>query len=281
MILVFGQSGQVARELARRVPDARFIGRTEADLSRPQELKAIIDLAEPSAVINAAAYTAVDRAEEERDLAMTVNGEAPSEMAAACAARGIPFVHMSTDYVFPGEGSAPMAPDAPTGPINAYGQSKLAGELGIRAVGGPHAILRTSWVVSAHGANFVKSMLRLSETRDKLTIVADQIGGPTPAGPLAAACIAAVEALKTDASVSGTYHFAGAPDVSWADFAREIFRQAGRDVVVEDIPTTAFPTPARRPHNSRLDCSTLDRLGISRPDWKAELTEILKELETA
>ncbi|WP_425053924.1 dTDP-4-dehydrorhamnose reductase [Psychromarinibacter sp. S121] len=281
MILVFGQSGQVARELARRASDARFVGRSEADLSRPQDLKAIIDLAEPSAVINAAAYTAVDKAEEERDLAMTINGEAPTEMAAACAARGIPFVHMSTDYVFPGDGDAPTPPDAATGPINAYGQSKLAGELGIRAVNGPHVILRTSWVVSSHGANFVKSMLRLSETRDKLTIVADQIGGPTPAGPLAAACLAAVDALKADPSVSGTYHFAGAPDVSWADFAREIFRQAGRDVVVEDIPTSAYPTPAKRPHNSRLDCSSLSRLGVERPDWKAELTDILKELENA
>lgn len=278
-ILVFGETGQVARELARRAPDAEHLGRGRADLAMPQVCAAAILERKPSAVINAAAWTAVDKAETERDAAMVVNALAPGAMAGACAALGIPFVHISTDYVFDGSGERPRTPDDPTGPLGAYGQTKLAGEEAVAKAGGTWAILRTSWVFSAHGANFVKTMLRLSETRDALTVVADQIGGPTPAGDIAAACLAIVETLKTDPAVRGIYHFSGAPDVSWADFAREIFRQAGRNVTVTDIPTEAYPTPAPRPGNSRLDCAaTKTVFGIDRPDWRKGLAEVLDEL---
>ncbi|SLN69173.1 dTDP-4-dehydrorhamnose reductase [Roseisalinus antarcticus] len=277
-LLVFGKTGQVATELARRAPEATFLGRDAADLSDPAACAAAIRARAPEAVINAAAYTAVDRAEDEEDLATTINGAAPGAMAAACAALGIPFVHISTDYVFDGAGTAAFAPDAPVAPLGTYGRSKLAGEEAVRAAGGAHVILRTSWVVSAHGGNFVKTMLRLSETRDRLTIVADQIGGPTAAGPIAQACLTAAGRLTTDPNLAGTYHFSGAPDTSWADFAREIFRQSGRTVEVVDIPASEFPTPAKRPANSRMDCTTLTRLGIDRPDWRMDLTEILTEL---
>jgi dTDP-4-dehydrorhamnose reductase len=231
------------------------------------------------AILNAAAYTAVDRAEEEPDLAHAVNARAVGEMAGWAAARGIPLVHISTDYVFDGSGTHPRAPDAPTAPLGVYGDSKRAGEEALRAAGGTHAILRTSWVFSAHGGNFLKTMLRLSETRDRLTIVADQVGGPTPAGAIAQACLTIAAALVTDPGRSGTYHFSGAPEVSWAGFAREIFAAAGRDVTVEDIPTTDYPTPAARPLNSRLDCSSLsETFGIDRPDWRAATHEIVGAL---
>ncbi|WP_288925609.1 dTDP-4-dehydrorhamnose reductase [uncultured Maritimibacter sp.] len=280
--LVFGTTGQVARELASTTPKGvtlEALGRDRADLSRPTTCAEAIRHAAPDVVINAAAFTAVDRAEEDEALATVVNGEAPGEMARACAALGIPFLHVSTDYVFSGEGDAPWAVDAPTRPLNAYGRSKLAGETAIRAAGGPHAILRTSWVVSGHGGNFVKTMLRLSETRDRLTIVADQIGGPTPASDIAAALWSMAVALVADPSKGGTYHYSGAPDVSWADFAREIFRQSGRTTVVEDIATKDYPTPAKRPTNSRLDCSATEAaFGVVRPDWRVGLTDILNSL---
>lgn len=277
-ILIFGKTGQVAMELARRVPEATFLGRDAADLSDPAACAAAILEAKPSAVINAAAYTAVDRAEEEEALATTINGTAPGAMAAACTELGIPFVQISTDYVFDGAGTEPIMPDHPTAPLGAYGRSKLVGEVAVAAAGGAYVVLRTSWVFSAHGGNFVKTMLRLSEAVDKLTVVADQIGGPTAAGPIADACLMAVRALKADASVSGIYHFSGAPEVSWADFAREIFAQADRVIEVIDIPSTEYLTPAKRPKNSRMKCNGLARLGISRPTWKDDLTPLLKEL---
>lgn len=285
MILVFGQTGQVARELARLAPDAEFAGRDQFDLSQPGRDGAILHdwimARAPNAVINAAAYTAVDRAEEEEDLATTVNGTAPGAMAQACTALGIPFVHISTDYVFAGDGDTPWKPGDPVAPPNAYGRSKLVGEDAVRAAGGTHAILRTSWVVSAHGKNFVKTMLRLGAERDRLTIVADQVGGPTAAGDIAEACLAIVAQLAADSSRSGTYHFSGRPDVSWADFAREIFQQSSLSCKVKDIPTSDFPTPAKRPANSRLDCSaTKATFGIARPDWRDSLSHILKEIET-
>ena len=173
----------------------------------------------------------------------------------------------------------PFAPDHPTGPLGVYGSSKLNGEIGVRAAGGAHAILRTSWVVSAHGSNFIKTMLRLGRERDRLTIVADQIGGPTPAAALADACIAAAKGLLADPGKTGSYHFTGAPDVSWADFAREIFRQAAIDCQVVDIPTSDYPTPAQRPLNSRLDCRSFETsFGMARPDWRTGLTDILQDL---
>jgi len=279
VILVFGKTGQVATEL-QRLGDMVALGRDQADLSDPAACADAIRTQAPRAVINAAAYTAVDRAEEEEALATLINGDAPTAMAQACAELDIPLIHISTDYVFAGTGDAPWQPDDPTAPQNAYGRSKLAGEIGIRNSGAVHAILRTSWVVSAHGANFVKTMLRLSDMRDALNIVADQIGAPTPARDIAAACLQIVEQLIADPSKSGTYHYSGAPDVSWADFARASFELAGRAVTVTPIPTTDYPTPAKRPLNSRMECGATERaFGIPRPDWREGLNMILQELE--
>ncbi|MEX5728049.1 dTDP-4-dehydrorhamnose reductase [Rhodovulum iodosum] len=279
-LLIFGKTGQVATELARRAPGAVFLGREDAALTDAAACAARIAGSGADAVINAAAYTAVDKAEEDEATALAVNGTAPAAMARAAADKGIPLLHISTDYVFDGSGDTPWTPDAPTAPLGAYGRTKLAGEEGVRAAGGRHAILRTSWVVSAHGGNFLKTMLRLSETREALNVVADQVGGPTPAGAIADALLRMALALHRGEAEGGTYHFSGAPDVSWADFAREIFAQAGRDVTVTDIPASAYPTPAARPANSRLDCTTLMRdFGIARPDWRQGLAEILKKLD--
>jgi len=279
MILVFGSSGQVASELRELLPDAAFLGRDRVDLSEPSVLQDVIAEFRPDGIVNAAAYTAVDKAEEEEALAEKINAEAPGEMARAAARLDVPFVHISTDYVFDGAGAVPFSPDSPTGPLGAYGRSKLKGEAAVRASGANHAILRTSWVFSAHGANFLKTMLRLSETRDRLTVVADQVGGPTPAAAIAKACVTILQNLQERPDLAGTYHFSGAPDVSWADFAREIFKQANRDVLVEDIPTSGYPTPAARPANCRLDCRSLKVLGLERPDWKAGVADILKKLD--
>jgi len=279
VILVFGSTGQVATELRRLLPDATYLGRDRADLTDPAACAAAIRLHAPEAVINAAAWTAVDRAETEAAEAALVNGAAPGAMARACADLGVPFVHISTDYVFAGDGSAPWKPSDPTGPLGAYGRTKLAGEQAIAAAGGTWVVLRTSWVFSAHGANFVKTMLRLSETRDALNVVADQVGGPTPAADIAAACVTIARALIADPSKGGLHHFAGAPDVSWADFARAIFARAGRAVTVTGIPAADYPTPAVRPANSRLDCAALEAaFGIPRPDWGAGLDAVLAEL---
>ena len=278
-ILVFGQTGQVARELAL-LPGTTCLGREQADLSNPDACAAAIRAAHPSAVINAAAYTAVDKAEEEEARATVINGDAPGAMARACADMAIPFVSISTDYVFDGSGGAPWRPLDPTAPINAYGRSKRAGEEAIAAAGGRWVVLRTSWVVSAHGNNFVKTMLRLGADRDALTIVADQIGGPTPARDIAAACHRIAQTLVSEPDKGGLYHFAGAPDVSWADFAREIFAQAALNCEVTDIPSSAYPTPATRPMNSRMDCSSLETVfGIERPSWQDGLTTILQTLK--
>lgn len=278
-LLVFGKTGQVARELARIAPGATFLARDRADLSRPDTLPHAIVAHAPDAVINAAAYTAVDRAETDEALATVVNGAAPAAMARTCADLGIPLVHISSDYVLDGSGGAPRAPDAAPAPVNAYGRSKLAGEAGVAGAGGPHAILRTSWVFSAHGANFVRTMLRLGAERDTVSVVDDQVGGPTPAADIAAACLAVAAGLGADPARSGIYHLAGAPDVSWAGFARAIFAAAGLECHVTGIATADYPTPARRPLNSRLDCTSVQRVfGIARPDWHAGLRRTIDEL---
>ena len=280
-VLVFGQTGQVARELTRRAPPGvtlTQLGRAEADLLNPAACAAAIRSANVDAVINAAAWTAVDKAETEEDAATVVNGDAPSAMAQACAQKGVPFLHVSTDYVFDGAGNTPFAPDHPTAPLGAYGRSKLRGEEGVVAAGGRNLILRTSWVVSAHGTNFVKTMLRLGRERASLNVVADQIGGPTPASAIADALYTCAAAL-CDGAPGGIHHFAGAPDTNWANFARAIMAAAHLNCTINDIPSSAYPTPARRPLNSRLDCSSLAVYGLSRPDWQAALLEILHELE--
>ena len=277
MILVFGKSGQVATELQRR-GDAVALGRDAVDVTETGACERAIRDHAPRVVINASAYTAVDKAETEAEKALALNAKAPGDMARACAVIGIPFLHVSTDYVFDGSGDRPWREADPVAPLNVYGRSKLAGEQAVRAAGGNAAILRTSWVFSAHGTNFVKTMLRLAETRDSLSVVADQIGGPTPATDIASALLRMGHGMM-QGQTGGIYHFAGQPPVSWADFARAIFDEAGRAVTVADIPTSDYPTPARRPLNSRLDCSALARdFGIEPPDWRAGLRAVLADL---
>ncbi len=281
-MLVFGKSGQVARELARLCPDAILLGRDDVDLADSAAVTDAIARHRPTAVINAAAYTNVDGAEAASAEAMAVNARAPGAMARACAALGIPFVHFSTDYVFDGSGNRARTPGARMAPLNVYGLSKLAGEEAIRAAGGRHVILRTSWVFSAHGKNFVKTILRLGTERPELRIVADQIGAPTPASALADAALRIAAHLHQRPQDAGTYHLAGAGDVSWAEFARAILAEAGADCAVTDIPTAEYPTPALRPLNSRLDCRrTTAVFGIARPDWREALTRTLAELGSA
>jgi dTDP-4-dehydrorhamnose reductase len=282
-ILVFGHSGQVATEL--RALDGNDVqitalARADADLTDPAACAAAINAHAPDAVINAAAYTAVDKAESDAKTAQIINADAPLTMARACAARDIPFVSISTDYVFSGVVGTPWAPTDPTDPQSVYGRTKRDGEIEIAKAGGRYAVLRTSWVVSAHGNNFVKTMLRLGAEREALTIVADQIGGPTGAAEIAHACIKIAKTLASEPEKSGIYHFSGAPDTSWADFARAIFDAAEIACDVTDIPSSDYPTPAKRPLNSRLDCTTTEAaFGISRPDWRESLTHILTQLD--
>lgn len=280
-LLVFGRTGQVATELRGKAgPGTVFLGRDEADLTRPLDCAAAIARIKPSAVINAAAYTAVDKAEVEEALATTVNGAAAGAMARAAAELGVPFLHVSTDYVFNGTGDRPWQPDDVPGPLGAYGRSKLAGETAIHAAGGQWAVLRTSWVFSAHGANFVKTMLRLGADRDELRVVADQIGGPTAAGDIADCLLRMAGAMAADASLGGTHHFSGTPAVSWADFATEIFCQAGLTTKVIPIPASEYPTPAQRPANSRMDGTSLQQVfAIPQPDWKSSLAAVLTDLK--
>ena len=277
-IMMFGQTGQVATEVQRQA-DVIALGRDVADLSDMDALRAAIHRHQPDVVINAAAYTAVDRAEEEETFALAVNGVAPGVMAHECAVQNIPFLHVSTDYVFDGSGTAPWAASDSVDPQNAYGRTKYAGEVAVRAAGGNHAILRTSWVFSAHGANFVKTMLRLGETGDAMNVVGDQIGGPTPAVDIAATLLD-MACQMMNGQQGGTYHYAGTPAVSWADFATEIFAQVGANVTVTSIPTSEYPTPARRPLNSRMDCGSLmTDFKIAAPEWKKGLRHVLAELQ--
>lgn len=279
MILVFGKTGQVATELNYH-KDVIALGRDEADLFIPISCAEAVRLYKPRAVINAAAYTAVDKAESEENLANTINGEAPLALASACLELNIPLVHISTEYVFDGSGTTPrFVADTPN-PKNAYGRSKLKGEEAIEASGCVHAILRTSWVVSAHGNNFVKTMRRLSETRNCITVVDDQIGGPTCARDIAQTCISVAEQLIEDPSKSGTYHYSGQPNVSWYQFANSIFELMGCKTIASPITTMEYPTPAIRPLNSRIDCARIKNIfGIARPFWRDGLEEILRDLE--
>lgn len=282
-VLVFGTSGQVARELRRRCPagvQMTALSRDEADLADPESCAQAVAKHACDAVINAAAYTAVDQAEAEEELATVVNGAAPAAMARAAAARGVPFLHVSTDYVFDGGGERPWSPKDETVPVNAYGRSKLVGEAGVSAAGGVHAILRTSWVFSAHGSNFVKTMLRLAQTHESLRVVDDQIGGPTAAADIADALWVMARMLWDGKGRSGVYHFSGGPDVSWKCFARETFAMTGAKVDVSGIPSSQYPTPAARPLNSRLYCDDLGSIfGISRPDWRLSLRDVVSEIQ--
>ena len=280
-IALFGKTGQVATEIQRRAPKGvilEAIGRNRADFASPAMVKDSALSFDADVIVNAVAYTAVDKAEGDAELANLVNNLSVAALAQAAAKRAIPLIHISTDYVFDGSDEVPRTPDAPTGPLGVYGSTKLAGEQAILAENTLSVILRTSWVFSAHGSNFVKTMLRLGLERDQLSIVADQVGGPTSAAAIADAVFAIAAQLGKD-SQTGVYHFSGAPDASWAFFAREIFRLAKLDVSVKEILTSDYPTPAKRPLNSRLNCESLARdFGIARPDWRNDLTTVLEEL---
>jgi dTDP-4-dehydrorhamnose reductase len=286
--LVFGETGQVARELARTAP-ARGIaiatlGRAAADLADPDACARAVRAAHADVIVNAAAYTAVDQAEDEPALAHAVNAEAPGAMAAAAAERGVPFLHVSTDYVFDGAPGRAWREDDPTGPLGVYGASKLAGERAVAAAGGDHAILRTAWVFSAHGRNFVKTMLAVGRGRDEVRVVGDQHGGPTPARDIAGALWTVAEAWVAGRGAPGLFHFAGAPAASWADLAEAAFAGSGwaaRPRVVR-IGTADWPTKARRPANSVLDCRRIaEAYGIAQPDWRAGLVAVTAELQRA
>jgi len=279
MILVFGKTGQVAQALSQH-HDVRCFSREQADLMRPAECADLIRKHKPTAVINAAACTAVDAAENKREIAFAINATAPAEIAKVTKNLKIPFIHISSDYVFNGTGSTGFTPADTPDPLNIYGHSKRAGEIAIQAIGGPYAILRTSWVFSAHGRNFVKSIHNLGQQKHELSIVSDQVGGPTPAAAIADACIRVGNALKAHSRKSGIYHLSGFPDVSWADFARSIFRMSAQNCAIRNINTSEYPTPARRPLNSRLNCATTETtFGITRPDWRIALRQVLTDLE--
>lgn len=284
-VLVFGKTGQVGQAMPQAAADLGItlvqVGREVADLSDPVQCGHVIAQTDADAVINAAAWTAVDNAEAHETEAHVVNGDTPTAMAQAAAARQLPFVHISTDYVFSGVAGPPWQPDDTTSPVNAYGRSKRTGEDGVTEAGGKSVILRTSWVFDGAGRNFVTTMQRLAQTHDTLRIVSDQHGGPTPAAAIANACLRIAQTLISGEGRPGIYHFAGAPDVSWADFARALFARIGAQTLVEDIATTDYPTPAARPLNSRLDCTSLRTVfGIDRPDWQAALDQIVQEIAT-
>ena len=284
--LVFGTTGQLGIELARTAPRGTLLlafGREAADLTHPATCAALVAATDADVVINAAAYTAVDAAETDRETARLVNAAAPGAMAKAAAARALPFLHVSTDYVFDGSGTRPWREDDPTAPLGAYGATKLEGERLVGAAGGPHVILRTSWVFSAHGRNFVRTMLRLGAERDRLSVVDDQRGGPTAASDIAAALWTIARAFAEGRGRSGVFHYAGAPAVTWADFAEAIFAASSARArpAVRRIATADYPTPARRPANSVLDCTRIGAVyGIEQPDWRASLARVIRELET-
>jgi dTDP-4-dehydrorhamnose reductase len=285
-ILVIGKNGQVASEFARiKWPDAftvTQVGRAECDLSNPSCIGDVVETARPDLVINAAAYTAVDRAESEPDLAMTVNAQAPGEMARACAKRGVPFIHFSTDYVFDGTKTAPYVESDPVHPVSVYGATKEAGEAAIRAALDQHVIMRTSWVFAGHGANFVKTMLRLASSRPELRVVADQKGAPTAAADIAQAAADVARAAQEGRAVWGTFHFTSADPTTWHGFAEAIVEEALPESArpkVTPITTADYPTPARRPANSVLDCARIgSAYGIAQPSWRVALKKALAEL---
>ncbi|HUE47287.1 MAG TPA: dTDP-4-dehydrorhamnose reductase [Aestuariivirgaceae bacterium] len=278
-ILVIGRSGQVARALAR-YPGVVTVGRPDADLANPKTLAAVIARHAPAAVVNAGAYTAVDAAEAERDEAFAVNAAGAGHLARACAGADVPLVHISSDYVFDGSATRPWLEDDEIAPLSAYGTSKAEGETQVRDAGGRHVILRTSWIYSETGRNFLTTMLRLGGQRPELAIVDDQLGAPTYAADVAAAIARIVAAAETRDDIWGTYHFANAGSTTWFGFAAEIFAQSqarGRPVPkLKPITTAEYPTPARRPAYSVLDTAKFTRVfGNVPPDWREALTRCM------
>jgi len=282
-VLVTGHEGQVARALAERSAAAGvtlvMLGRPELDLERPESVDLALAAAQPDVVVNAAAFTAVDLAESEEATAFAVNAAGAGAVAAAARGLGIPVIQISTDYVFDGALERPYREDDPTGPVSAYGRSKLAGEQAVAAATPDHAILRTAWVYSSFGKNFVRTMLRLGAQRDEVGVVADQFGSPTSALDIADAVLAVARNLVSrpgDASLRGVFHMAAQGEASWAQFAEAVFTEAaaaGRaPVAVKRIATADYPTPARRPANSRLDGGKLTSAhGVSLPPWRGSL----------
>lgn len=288
-VLVLGAGGQLGHALMQATWPAgtRLVGmaRPDFDLARPDDAETAVAAHAPNLVVNATAYTAVDKAESEPEQAYAINRDGPARLAEATARRGIPLVHVSTDYVFDGSKPTPYTEDDPTAPVNTYGASKAAGEEAVRAANPRHVILRTSWVYGVHGANFVKTMLRLGAEREELSVVADQQGAPTAASDLAAAivAIAARIAAAGDATPWGTYHCTGSGATTWHGFAERIFQRlegaTGRRPRLKAIATSDYPTPARRPVNSRLDCGRLRAaFGIVNPPWEESLERVLDAL---
>jgi dTDP-4-dehydrorhamnose reductase len=296
-ILLLGQGGQVGWELQRSLAvlgDVIGLDRDSAtnpdglhgDLSQPERLGETVAAVRPDLIVNAAAHTAVDRAESEPDLARVVNATAPGMLARCAAETGAWLVHYSTDYVFDGSGDQPRTEDAPTGPLSVYGQTKLDGENLIRASGCRHLILRTSWVHAARGGNFARTMLRLAAERERLTVIDDQIGAPTGADLLADLTAQMVRtAMTSEVDLGGTYHAVAAGETSWHGYASFVIEQArrrGRALAVQRIdpvPTSAFPTPARRPHNSRLSTAKLQAaFGLRLPPWQQGVERLLAEI---
>ncbi|PZW70270.1 dTDP-4-dehydrorhamnose reductase [Pseudomonas sp. URMO17WK12:I1] len=283
-ILLLGQHGQVSRELQLLLSQGHeliVLGREQLDLADTDNLRDAVRRLQPQLIINAAAHTAVDAAESEPEAAFAINATAPGVLAEEAAALDVPLIHYSTDYVFDGsKASAYDESDAPN-PLDVYGRSKLAGEQAVAAVGGKHLILRTSWVYSLHGRNFLLTMQRLLQEREQLSVVADQIGAPTWAGSIAAATVQLIERWQSAQTATwGVYHFTARGETAWFGFAEAIAAQLqaqGKTVAqLTPIATTQYPTPARRPLNSRLDCSRLERdWGVRLPDWHDGLLECL------
>ncbi len=288
-IAVTGQSGQVVLAMRERAPEGVTVlalGRPGLDLARLETIAPALAAARPDVVVNAAAFTAVDLAETEEASASLVNGAAAGEVAKAAAALGVPVIQISTDYVFAGDLDRPYRETDPVAPLSAYGRSKLAGERAVAAATDNHAILRTAWVYSPFGRNFVRTMLRLAETRDEVGVVADQAGCPTSAFDIADAVFAVARNLAANpqaGQMRGVFHMAAKGEAVWADVAEAIFaereRHGGKPVAVRRIATSDYPTPARRPANSRLDGSKLLQLhGVELPQWRASLASCVQRL---
>lgn len=280
LLVIGGTDGQVALALSRLKPDDVEIivrGKPDLDMLDPASMTRVIAAVAPDVVACVGAYTAVDQAETDRDIAARLNGEAPGHIARACAARGTPLIHISTDYVFDGTKSGAYLPDDKPNPLTVYGATKLAGEQAVAAAGGRHAILRTSWVFAAEGKNFVRTMLRLAKVRDRLGVVDDQTGYPTYAGFIADTILAVARRMTSDRdAASGVFHMVGEGTVTWRGFAEAIFAgskaRGGPQVPVDPIPTSAYPTPARRPANSVLDPSSLAAAyDVRLPHWRKGL----------
>lgn len=284
-ILIFGTTGQIGRELGRAPWPAEFavvrLGRDECDLVDIDAVRRAVFSVKPNLVVNAAAYTAVDRAESEPLLAERVNCRAPAVMAGACREVGSVLLHLSTDYVFDGNNAGIYREEDPTSPLSVYGRTKAEGEGGIRSALEEHIILRTSWVFSSHGSNFVKTILRLAAQQKPLRVVNDQTGAPTAARDIAGAITVISKAVASGKASWGTYHYAGSEPITWYGFARSILSLSRdfKEMQVDAISSEAFGAPARRPTNSVLDCNRIrEQYGINTPSWRVGLGKTLAEL---